>query len=170
MRHLPALVERLGERLAALGRTAWWSEDCQAALDPALLDPPLEAAWQRVKGLATLPAPAFARGVALARWREARARADDLPRGWVLKDTELLAVALAGPGDPRALAAALPDNPAFVRRHGQAVCEVLLAGEAGPPGPTPPSPTVPTAASARCQGLCRAAAWRRTCWPSNRPC
>ncbi|MEQ8661754.1 MAG: HRDC domain-containing protein, partial [Gammaproteobacteria bacterium] len=146
VRHLDALGAALRERLEALGRTPWLDEECAGLADPAVYDPPLRDAWQRVKGLAGAPPAAFAAGVLLARWREERARERDLPRGWVLKDAELLALAHAAPRNLAELAALLTDNPAFVRRHGDAVLAVLGGGlaadddavqavSAGPPSP-----------------------------------
>jgi len=142
VRYLPALAARLDARLAALGRSGWFEEDCREALRAASTSPPPAAAWQRVKGLAGLPAAAFARGAALAAWRETQAQAANLPRGWVLKDAELVAIAAAGAGDRAALAALLPDNPAFVRRHGASVCALLAAPPepAGAPPGAAPSP------------------------------
>jgi len=128
VRHLAALDAALGERLAALGRTAWLAEECRALSAPTLLDPPVADAWQRVKGLPALEAEAFARGVALARWREQRARDRDLPRGWVLKDAEILALATAAPTSRGDLAAVLAENPAFVRKHADTVLEVMRGG------------------------------------------
>ena len=128
VRHLAALDTALGERLAALGRTAWLTEECRELSAPALLDPPVEDAWQRVKGLAAVDGAGFARGVALARWRERRARERDLPRGWVLKDAEILALAGAGPCSRAELAAVLTDNPAFVRKHADTVLDLMRVG------------------------------------------
>ena len=125
VRHLAALDTALGERLAALGRTEWLAEECRELCAPTLIDPPVADAWQRVKGLPALDAEAFARGVALARWREQRARDRDLPRGWVLKDAEILALAAAAPASRSELAAVLADNPAFVRKHAESVLEVM---------------------------------------------
>ncbi len=128
VRHLAALDAALGERLAVLGRTAWLAEECRELGAPALIDPPVADAWQRVKGLPALEPEAFARGVALARWREQRARERDLPRGWVLKDAEILALATAAPGSRSEIASVLADNPAFVRKHADAVLEVMHGG------------------------------------------
>ncbi|MCP5198569.1 MAG: ribonuclease D [Gammaproteobacteria bacterium] len=125
VRHLEAVEANLRERLAGLGRLHWYAEDCAALADPALYAPPVELAWERVKGLAGLAPPARAGAVALATWRETRAQSRNLPRNWVLKDAELLAIAAAAPATPGQLAAALPDNPAFVRRHGDEALAIV---------------------------------------------
>lgn len=144
VRHLPAVAASLCERLERLGRLSWLEEDCLNINAVEVLDPPASEAWQRVKGLQNLPPAAFARGVALATWRESEARARDLPRGWVLKDSELVDVASQAPCDVRALARLLEDNPSAVRRHGEALLEILetspdsitaVPSAAGPPSP-----------------------------------
>jgi len=127
VRFLPELAAVLRERLDSLGRLAWYAEDCQDINAVALLDPPVSDAWQRVKGLGGLSGVTLARGIALATWREEQARARNLPRGWVLKDNELLAVVTRMPGNTRELTAVLDDNPAFVRRDGADVLELLAA-------------------------------------------
>ena len=121
----PRSTPRSANASQPLGRTAWLTEECRELSAPALLDPPVEDAWQRVKGMAAVDGAGFARGVALARWRERRARERDLPRGWVLKDAEILALAGAGPCSRAELAAVLTDNPAFVRKHADTVLELM---------------------------------------------
>ncbi|MEX2480945.1 MAG: ribonuclease D [Gammaproteobacteria bacterium] len=144
VRHLPAVAASLCQRLEQLGRLPWLEEDCRNLNAVEVIDPPASEAWQRVKGLQGLPPAAFARARTLATWREGEARARDLPRGWVLKDSELLVVALRAPHDVRALGRVLEGNPAFVRRHGDALLEVLenapdettaMPQSAGPPTP-----------------------------------
>jgi ribonuclease D len=86
VRWLLPLAEGLEAKLDTLGRSAWLAEDLQRLLDPAIyrLDP-LDA-WQRFKGIETLPVAEQVRLRALAAWRETRAQRRNLPRGWVLAD------------------------------------------------------------------------------------
>ena len=124
VRYLDELAARLHERLCALGREAWLDEESRALAAPATYDQPAASAWQRVKGLAALPAPAFARAVALAAWREDMARRRNLPRGWVVRDDELIDIAVLAPADTRALGASTLSEAA-VRRYGEAILETL---------------------------------------------
>ena len=159
VRFLPELATLLRERLERLGRLAWYAEDCQDINAPALLDPPVGDAWQRVKGLGSLSGPPLARAIALATWREEQARARNLPRGWVLKDSELLAVVTQAPAHTRALSAVLDDNAAFVRRDGAAVLDLLAAAD---PAMLPaPLPEAPPSAAQRDQAKAFASAMRR---------
>lgn len=132
--HLEPLAARLREKLASLGRLAWLAEDCAALLDPELYRQAPESAWQRLRGLHALAPVAQARAVALAAWREQLAQSRNLPRGWVLKDDELLAIATAAPREARELTRFAPDN-GNLRRHGEALVELLH-------GPLPEQPPV----------------------------
>ena len=134
--HLEPLAARLRERLAALGRLAWLAEDCRALLQPELYRQAPASAWQRLRGLQGLAREAQARAVALAEWRETVAQGRNLPRGWVLKDDELLAIAAAAPANARDLARHAPDN-GNLRRHGEAILALLNGILPEPPAATP---------------------------------
>ena len=103
VRYLLPLAARLEERLAAQGRRGWLEEDCAALSAPALyaLDP--ERAWQRLKGVESLPPREQARIRTLAAWRERAALDRNLPRGWLLNDEALRTIARAAPADGTAL-------------------------------------------------------------------
>lgn len=135
VRYLEPLRESLCEALERLGRLAWLEEECLALLDPALYAVAPEDAWQRVKGIGRLPDPVFARAASLAAWRERHAQRADLPRGWVLKDPDLLALAAQAPGDLAALEAGGQLGAGLLRRHGEAL---LAALQAPPPAPQRP--------------------------------
>lgn len=122
--HLGPIAQLLEARLAELGRSEWLAEDCRALLGIEQYRQAPELAWQRLRGLANLPLPAQARAVGLAAWRESTAQSRNLPRGWVLKDDELMHLAANVPASARELAAQLPNN-GNVRRHADAVIELL---------------------------------------------
>ncbi len=110
--YLGEIAQRLTDRLHALGREHWVSEDCAALQDPMLYEPAPEQAWERLKGLGQLDPKPRARARTLAIWRERLARERDLPRSWILSDVALFAVAQANPGTRAALGSlhAVPDN------------------------------------------------------------
>jgi ribonuclease D len=144
VRYLAAVSDALTERLSLLGRNEWLLEDCASLQDAEVIDPPVELAWKRVKGLAALSEDAFRRSVNLAAWRENAARNRDLPRSWVLKDAELVALALASPADQRVLSAVLGHEPGKLRRDGEAILEAMNAVSANStalqPRTLPPTP------------------------------
>jgi ribonuclease D len=88
----------------AAGRRAWLDEEAAALDDPALYRVEPATAWRRLKGLERLDGASLAAACALAEWRERRAMARDLPRGWILTDAAILAIAAAKPRTREALA------------------------------------------------------------------
>lgn len=127
VRHLGALREALLDQLKKQDRVSWLQEECASVRGEEVIDPPATSAWQRVKGVSSIPDKAFRRAIGLAAWRETAARQRDLPRSWVLKDNDLIAIALRNPGDKRALAAAIQSDTATVRRDGHDIIDVLNA-------------------------------------------
>ena len=145
VRHLPALADALESRLAAAGRRAWLAEESAALADISLYRVEPAEAWRRLKGLERLDAPAFAAARALAEWRERRAMARDLPRGWILPDTALYELALARPRTREALARIPALPPGTAARAGDELLAAVAApavdgaersaADAGRPGP-----------------------------------
>jgi len=90
---LPAMRQILTEKLENAGRLEWLMEDCRRIVDRQSEQRPPEL---RVKGAAGLSDDELGRLARLARWREAQARQRDLPRGFVVSDAALLALARLG--------------------------------------------------------------------------
>ena len=127
--HLAPITALLLDKLAHLKRSAWLEEECRALLAVDNYRQPAESAWQRLRGLSNLAPAAQARAVALAAWRETTAQTRNLPRGWVLKDDELLSLASHVPTSAQELAAQMANN-GNVRRHAEAIVDLLHAPRA----------------------------------------
>jgi ribonuclease D len=116
--YLGEIADRLTERLRALGREHWVMQDCLALEDTRLYEPDPAQAWQRLRGLKQVPPAPRARARVLAVWREKVARERDLPRGWIISDAAIFALAQANPTDRTALGAVhalpVPVNDAIV--------------------------------------------------------
>ncbi|HUK12178.1 MAG TPA: HRDC domain-containing protein [Thermoanaerobaculaceae bacterium] len=132
--YLEPLRARLAERLAALGRTAWWREEC-AALESVEWEAPQPdpLAFERIKGAGRLGGEARDRLAALHAWRERTAAALDVPPFRVLAAEILLALAQKPPADLAQLAATPGVGSSTVRRHGRALLETLAHPPAAPP-------------------------------------
>jgi len=128
VRYLPALAATLEDKLAAAGRRGWLAEESAALCNLSLYRVEPDQAWRRLKGLERLDTPALAVARSLAAWRERRAMARDLPRGWVLPDTAILGLAAARPQSRDALAH-VADIP---RGTGTHAADELLAAIAAP--------------------------------------
>jgi ribonuclease D len=97
--HLEALASILDQRLEALGRTAWMSEECLRLegvrwRDRRDLDP---EPYRRTKGARSLDRSGLAVLRELWMWRDAIARKRDKPLFKVLRDETLLALAATPP-------------------------------------------------------------------------
>jgi len=134
VRYLPALADELDVRLVAAGRRAWLDEDAAALAEISLYRVDPEDAWRRLKGIERLDDAAYAAAKSLAAWRERRAMARDLPRGWVLPDAAIHELAAARPRTPEALARIASVPPRTAARAG---AELLAAIAAAVPGDSP---------------------------------
>ena len=138
--YLPALRDELVTRLEALGRLDWWREECDRLVQEALTQTASEDLWRSVKGAASMVDDgARARLQALAAWRDGCARARNLPRSFVLKDTEMLALCGQPPRN-RGELAGLGLHPSAVRRYGDQLMQLLHANHGSAPAPLPGAP------------------------------
>lgn len=128
VRYLPVLAAELEARLAAAGRLGWLDEESATLRDVALYRVDPDAAWRRLKGLERLEPAALPAARALAAWRERRAMTRDLPRGWVLPDAVILALATQRPRTREALQRIDAVPPGAVAR----AADELLAAIATP--------------------------------------
>ncbi|MDB5173753.1 MAG: hypothetical protein JWO87_511 [Phycisphaerales bacterium] len=89
VRYLPAARAEMGRRLDALGHAGWAREECTAMCDTSLYRFDPEASYLRVRGAASLPPRNLAVLRELTNWRDAAARAHDVPPRTFLKDEVL---------------------------------------------------------------------------------
>lgn len=146
VRYLAELKEYLSTELDTAGRAQWLVEECSRleladlyAADPA-------NAWQRLKGIGKLEAPAHAVAVRLAGWREMRAKDRNLPRGWVLKDDRVLALARAAPKTLAELGAIDGLAPGLIRRAAQEILDTINTPTIDEAQDAPGAPAILTAA------------------------
>lgn len=144
VRHLVPIYDRLRMRLDELGRTAWLEEDCRRLLETDLYRVDADDAWRRVAGVRHLTGHRFHAARLIAAWRERRAMQLDRPRGWVLRDDAVIALAQAMPRDESALAR-LEHVPPAVRRKVGAQLVALIAEAATIDAPSPAAPQPLTA-------------------------
>src|SRR5512135_1352256 len=131
--HLLTLHIDLAAALEARGRRDWLDEDARALEDPALYRTEPADAWRRLKGLGRLKPRAQAVARALAEWRERRAIDADKPRGWIMTDEALYALATLVPASAAELQSVPSLPPALARKHGEKLL-ALIATAAESPG------------------------------------
>lgn len=127
VRHLAVIYPALRGELAARGRLGWLEEDCARLSRPERYQVQPEAAWERLKGLARLPAAAQHVAAALAAWRERLAETRDRPRKWILADDALYRIAERQPADADQLSGLQVLPPKTLERHGDELLRVVAA-------------------------------------------
>jgi ribonuclease D len=93
VRYLPALRFEIGRRLEPAGHAAWVAEECAALCEPSLYRFDPEQQYLRVRGATSLPPAGLAILRELVIWRDAAARAHDVPPRAFLRDEILLDLA-----------------------------------------------------------------------------
>jgi len=125
-------------RLEQLGRVGWLNQDFAELTDPALYEIPPELAWQRIGGVYQLKPKPLSIVQTLAEWRERTARAQDMPRGWILKDEVLFDLARQQPANAEQLKLVRGLDERVVKRHGATVIRLIQEAAARPPQPVEP--------------------------------
>ncbi|MEE2995961.1 MAG: ribonuclease D [Pseudomonadota bacterium] len=94
--HLRKIYTNFAKQLEDSGRAEWLSEEMEVLKDPATYLTSPEDAWKRLKTRSRKPRY-LANVQALAAWREATARENDIPRSRVLKDESITEIAAHTP-------------------------------------------------------------------------
>ncbi|MEQ5802585.1 ribonuclease D [Halomonas sp. H10-9-1] len=122
--YLVQVWERQCRELERLGRREWLAADGAAMLAQAERSVEADGQWylrqRQLWRLAPRQIEAYRR---LTTWREGEARARNLPRGWLVHDRVLFAIAEAMPGNRHELARIEDVKPSLVKRDG----DTLLA-------------------------------------------
>jgi ribonuclease D len=125
--HLLTLHSELSSALETRGRAAWLAEDAAALEDVTLYTTEPGDAWRRLKGLGRLKPREQAAARALAEWRERRAIESDKPRGWILTDEAIYAVATMAPLTLTDLEAIKTLPPAVARKRGEELLALVTS-------------------------------------------
>ena len=127
--YLIALAQYLDSALDKVARTSWVEQENERALRNHRRSLSADFAWQRFKRIERLPVRAQHRLKWLATWREQRAQQDDRPRGHVLPDRALVALAKRDRVTVKALRDIDGLHPSTVRRYGQAACDAHTSAQ-----------------------------------------
>ncbi|GHC31634.1 ribonuclease D [Aidingimonas halophila] len=114
------------ERLEALDRFSWLEDDCQALVRQAGRDESDDALWYlRQRQLWRLSPRQMEAYRLMTSWRESEVRRRDLPRGWLVSDKLLFAIAEKMPRNRYELAAIDGIKPSLVKREGDTLLALL---------------------------------------------
>ena len=128
-RYLGVLFQQLSTVLEGLNRLPWVNEDCARLVERDLLAEAADTAVVRTLARARkFSEEQLCVCYALARWREQTAKDSDLPRGWVLPDSALLAIARKLPADEGELQLLVELPSRARRRWGKMIVAVVEQG------------------------------------------
>jgi ribonuclease D len=130
--HLLPLHADLAAALATKGRAHWLAEDAIELEDRALYATEPTDAWRRLKALGRLKPREQAVARAIAEWRERRAIESDKPRGWILADEVIYALATIAPRTVADLEAVGSLPPGVVRKRGEELLSLMQAAVESP--------------------------------------
>ena len=133
VRYLLKNYHQLQTQLQAENKLDWIKEEAQSLLNIELYVPPIDQAWQRVKGLSRLSKKAQLPAAQLAAWREQQAQYRNKPRKWIMADDKLVAYAL---GKEKLSTKAQQHFGTFVDKHNEVQNITLNISKNKPPTKT----------------------------------
>jgi ribonuclease D len=135
------------ESLERHGRLAWLMDDCAELVAQAGRNGEADAQWylrqRQLWRLSPRQVEAYRR---LTTWREGEARARNLPRGWLVHDRVLYAIAEALPENRFELARIEGVKPSLIKRDGDTLLALVAEArhlDAAALPPAQPSPMAP---------------------------
>ncbi len=130
VRYLVPLYLNLQAALSERGRMEWQDEEAREMEDPTLYRMEPADAWRRLKGLERLRPDQRATIKLIAQWREARAMRKDKPRGWILADESVRAIAERMPTSRVELDTVEGLSANFLRKRSEEIVDLVKQGRA----------------------------------------
>lgn len=125
VRYLAPLYVNLRAELESRNRLSWLQQEMFELEQPDLHKVEPHLAWRRLKGLERLRPDQRAAAKLLAQWREELAIRHDKPRGWILADDALRALAERMPQDVSELEQVRTLPPGTIRKRGAEIVDVV---------------------------------------------
>ncbi|HWP40177.1 MAG TPA: ribonuclease D [Tepidisphaeraceae bacterium] len=137
VRYLPAVAAVLTSKLEELGHAEWAHQECASLCDPRRYEFDPQSSFLRIRGAGSLTPQHLAVLRELTIWRDAAARAHDLPPRAFLKDEILLDLARSPVKSVEKLDRVKGLPRPIELAHGAAIVEATLRGLALPPAQRP---------------------------------
>ncbi len=148
--HLRDVYLSLSASLKEQDRTHWVSEEMEILTSPETYDMPPENAWKRLKMRARKPLE-LAIMKEVAQWREETARANDIPRGRVIRDDAIYDICSRQPSNMQKLSELRGLSRGFDKnRYGESLLKAVAKAKAIPSDELPKIPR-PKQAPEGCQ-------------------
>jgi ribonuclease D len=117
------------------GRIAWLEKDFSELCDPNLYEPDPEFVWMKNRGAKKLKGNKLCALQHLAAWRERKARAENRPRNWLMRDEVLVDIAQLQPQTLSDLGRMKALNERMVDRYGAEILKIISASSEQSPMP-----------------------------------
>jgi ribonuclease D len=131
--YLGPCYQALRNRLVELGRLTWLDDDFNSLLNPKLYQAAPEQAWLRIGGTQHLTGKQLTVLQALAAWRETKAREQNIPRNWVIKDEVVVDLARLGPLTANELQRLRGIDERTLKRYGEDLLRMIADSQNRPP-------------------------------------
>jgi len=138
VRYLPALREKIGQRLSALQHERWASEEFAALCDVRLYQFDPDTSYMRVRGATMLTGQQLAILRELTIWRDGTARAHDVPPRAFLRDEVLVDLSRNPVKDVQKLNRVRGLPRPVEAAHGAEIVAAIGRGLSVPPAKLPP--------------------------------
>lgn len=125
--HLYELAVILNRQLSQLGRHGWVEEECALLISNYMEGQNPDNAMTRFKGAWRLDSRQLGVLAVLAQWRDLQAQTRDVPRGYVVKDKSLFAIAELLPEHIGQLRKVPELSDKTIRRYGEKIVELVAS-------------------------------------------
>ncbi|NKB37545.1 MAG: ribonuclease D [Gammaproteobacteria bacterium] len=133
----PLLLQDLTKR----GRIDWLRAEFEALDDPQLYLPDVDSVWKKTSWCKKLKGQKLCALQHLTAWREKKARADNLPRSWLMKDDLILNLAQLQPESLSELKDIKGIQERLVRKYGEEIITTLDSAKQSEPQSAPDDKT-----------------------------
>ena len=123
--YLAQAYEKILAKLNASGKLSSLEEEFNALTRPEVYLPAPETMWLKIRAARKLEGKVLAVFQQLAAWREVTARAENLPRNWVLHDNTLVEMARLLPASREDLSRIRGVHERVLQRHGETLVEII---------------------------------------------
>lgn len=132
-RYLVPLYQYMHAELERRGRLDWVTPEMASLTRPERYERAADDAWRRLRGIDRLPGAGRAVARALAAWREETARANDVPRGHIVRDDIIVDVAKTRPKNRRQLERIRGLKGQALDRYGQRILDLVASAREDTP-------------------------------------
>ncbi len=133
--YLGQVYSSLLRQLQQHGRLGWLAEDFAALSDANLYEPDPETVWKKNRGAKKLKGKQLSVMQQLAAWRERRARTENLPRNWLIRDEVIVDLAQLQPQSKSDLSRLKGLSERLIHRHGEEILKIVKTAAQQDPVP-----------------------------------